>query len=217
MILKATINDAKQIVEQFASAVHNKDFELIDRLLADDGDYNNRQDGLPIPDDNTKKTFIKWFIEELSASTVDKVDFDTCNGCSLGNPVVLFNGGQFPASKPERGWGNNATIAMMLSISDGKINKIKFCNQMAVTKSKFWFQIIGYEIMQYETETGASFNEAYEVVLKRHNVWTEGMGENFREDDNSQLFKPMPVPKDGPMMRSSTKVNIRESPDWEAG
>ena len=210
----ATINDTMQTVEHFASAVQNKDYELIDRLLADDGDFNNREDGLPLPDDGSKETFMKWFIEELSCSTVDKVDYDNCNGCIVGNPVILFNGGQFPASKPDRGHGNNATSAMMLSISDGKINQIKFCNQMAVTKSKFWFQIIGYEIMQVETETGASFNEAYEAVLKRHNLWTEGMREDFREDDKSQLFKPQPVPKDGPLMAGGGKVSTEGTPEW---
>lgn len=185
----ATINDTKLIVEQFATAVQEKNFDLIASLLADDGAFNNRKDGLHLPDDETKTTFMNWFIEELAGTTIDKIGYDTCNGCIIGNPVVIFNDGQFPATKPARGWGNNSLSPMMLGIVDGKINMIKFCNTMNAIKSKFWFQIIGEEIMQYELDANASFDEAYEMVLKKYGQWHESIRQNFR-GDGKQLFKP---------------------------
>ena len=181
--------DTKEIVKQFASAVHDKDINLIASLLADDGIFENREEGLHLENDKTKATFLKWFIHELSSNAIYSVNFDTCNSCYIGNPVLLFNDGQFPATKPATGWGNNSISAMMLGVANGKINMIKFCNSMKRTKSKFWFQVFGEEIMLYERETDAPFNEAYEHVLLQHGQWDEIMRNDFR-DDSDQLFKP---------------------------
>ena len=51
------------------------------------------------------------------------------------------------------------------------------------------------------------------AVLKRHNVWTEGMRENFREDDDKQLFKPKRMPQNGPLMAGGGKVTINNNQD----
>ena len=162
MIPVATINETKQIVEQFATVVRNKDFELIASLLVDDGNFNTQDAELNTQDGCNKAAFMEWLKPALSATTIEQVEYDQCLHCRIGNPVVLFDGGQFPPMKLDS--SSKSITGLMLDINNGLIREISFCYTFLGRENKYQFECNGEEIKKL-TDNGMPLREAVHKVL----------------------------------------------------
>lgn len=165
MVPATRINDTKEIIQTFAKAVQDKDFDLITSLLADDGGFELLDEKLDITSES-KAAYMNWIKAVLSDTTITKIEYDTCILCAMGNPVVLFNDGQFPKVKKDH--SRKSMNALMLDIADGKIKEIKFCNFLAGRENKFQFECNGVEIQKLIETTGISVDDAISIVLAKN-------------------------------------------------
>ena len=134
MVPVAIINDTKQTVEVFASAVQNKDYELITSLLAEDGKFNIQDTDLNTQDGCSKADFIKWLSTALTGIEISKIEYDTCILCKTGNQVVIFNDGLFPMVKKDI--SKKSINGLMLDIKDSLIYGISFCYYFSTKENK---------------------------------------------------------------------------------
>jgi len=187
MVQVATINDSKQIVEQFAAAVRDKDYELIASLLAEDGEFHTQDSELNSIDNSNKAAFMQWLIPALSATTVEQVDYDQCLHCKIGNPVVLFNGGKFPPVRKDS--SSVSTQGLMLDIADGLIKEISFCYTFLSRENKYQFECNGEEIKKLIAK-GMPLKEAVNKVLteRGYKDIRSTSGRKVVDDENTKPY-----------------------------
>lgn len=127
----------KDISIEFANAVMLKEINLIENLLSDTGSFNIQDFELETQDAN-KEQFIKWFVQKLESATIDKVAFDQCLHCIIGNKVILFNDGKFP--RVIKDVSERSKTGLMLEIEEDKIVGINFCYVFAKTENLYQFE-----------------------------------------------------------------------------
>jgi len=127
----------KDISIEFANAVRLKEINLIENLLSDTGSFNIQDFELETQD-ASKEQFINWFGQKLESATIDKVDFDQCLHCIIGNKVVLFNDGKFP--RVIKDVSERSKTGLMLEIEEDKIVGINFCYVFAKTENLYQFE-----------------------------------------------------------------------------
>ncbi len=149
------------MVKIFADAVIKKDLISIGSLLHPDGRFEIVHEDLIIPDTD-KDTFMEWFADKLKGSNIQSVVFDTCILCLTGNPVLIFNDGQFPWKVTN--FAARSKSGLALELRDDKFSMIKFCYVFLKNENKYNFECTGQKI-KHLMKTGSSFEEAYKIVM----------------------------------------------------
>jgi hypothetical protein len=144
--------------------VQEKNLDLLSSLLAEDGTFNTKDGDLNPIDNSSKVEFLSWFLPVLSETNISSIEYDNCILCKTGNPVVLFNDGQFPAMKVES--ANKSMTGLMLDISDGLIKEIAFCYSFASRENKYQFECNSEEVDKLIAQ-GVPLMEAIEIVLTK--------------------------------------------------
>ncbi len=175
MEAEATIEETMQTVEQFASAVQNKDYELITSLLAEDGKFNTQDTELNTIDGSSKVEFLKWLSTALTGIEISKIEYDTCVLCKTGNPVVIFNEGQFP--KVKKDLSIKSMNGLMLEIKDGLITGISFCYYFAERENKTQADCLIPKIDKLEAEGLPRILAAKIVFTKEGYLKDEGVSD----------------------------------------
>ena len=114
---------------------------------------------------------MKWLIPALSAVTIKTVEYDQCLHCRIGNPVVIFNAGQFPLIKREM--SNVSMTGLMLDIKDDLIREMGFCYTFLDRENRYQFECHS-EAIDKLTATGVPLMEAIDIVLTREgykDIW----------------------------------------------
>lgn len=136
-MIKTTLPATKLIVKEFANATIKNDLIKISDLLCDNGDYEIQTKNLVIRKAN-KKSFLKWFKNKLSETQVINVDYDQCIHCYIGNPVLLFNNGEFPIIIKDSSW--RTKMGLMLDVQNNIIKRIKFCALFLKTENPYVYE-----------------------------------------------------------------------------
>ncbi len=136
----------KEIETKFARSIVDMDFELLVDLLDDAGEFNIQDDNQQTIDVNNEQ-FLQWIITKRKE--VDKLDFyfDQCLYCSIGNPVVMFNDGNFPREIYTS--AEKSKTGLMLNVKSDKIDVVRFCHTLLNTENKYQFEINAGIINEY--------------------------------------------------------------------
>lgn len=161
VFMVGSLIDTKDIVKVFSEAVKEKNIELISSLLSTDGEFQIQQADLNTVDSD-KITFTEWFSDKLNSTVIQSITFDNCLLCKIGNPVILFNDGLFPATPKSS--SDFSKKGLMLEVKDEKIICIKFCHFFAQTENNCKFESDAKKIKEYMRE-GLTFDEAYAKVF----------------------------------------------------
>lgn len=176
MIPVTTTNDPKEIVRTFAAAVQERNYDLITSMLADNGKYKIMDLDFSVIDATCKGEFLCWFLPAITFVDIETIEYDTCILCKMGNPVVIFNNGQFP--KVKRDLSIQAMNGLMLEIEDGLICGISFCYYFATKENISQLDYNDAQIRKL-TDTGMELEQAVDIVLKREgytDIWTGRRG-----------------------------------------
>ena len=135
-----------EIEKKFARSIVDMDFKLLANLLDEAGEFNIQDEKLETIDVN-KAQFLQWIISKRKE--VNKLDFyfDQYLHCSIGNPVVMFNDGNFPREIYTSGEKNKT--GLMLNVKGEKIDIVKFCYTLLNTENKYQFEINAGIIDEY--------------------------------------------------------------------
>ncbi len=151
----------KRIDKVFAEAIASFDSELLGHILDDKGEFEIQDEKLEIVSTD-KAGFIQWITQKRNA--VDKLEytFDQCLHCSIGDPVVIFNNGEFP--KAIKSDSEFSKTGLMFHIKDQLINRVKFCYRFLHTENKPCYEIGAEMIQKYIDDHKCSFDVAYPIV-----------------------------------------------------
>jgi hypothetical protein len=151
------LESTRQFVKLFSEAIKEKNIELIASFLSANGIFDTQNADLNTIESD-KVTFVDWFSNRLNLTIISSVTFDQCIHCKIGNPVVLFNNGEFPRIIKDS--SERSKTGLMLDIKEGKITNIKFCYIFAKTENKYKFECDGEQIKKHMGD-GLSFEDAY--------------------------------------------------------
>jgi len=112
------------LVEDFAKAVQKKDFDYLTEILHRKGEYQIQDENYEFQD-ATRPEFLKWLKLELASADIEKIQYKQCTACAIGNPVVLFNYGNFAYVKDKP--RHHDRVGMMIKIEEEKIVQVMFC------------------------------------------------------------------------------------------
>jgi len=151
----------KEIVKLFAAAVQSKDIDAISSLLDVDGTYsiqNTKLESLEVG----AEPFLQWFNSKLQETEITSIEYDSCIFCRVGNPVILFNRGNFPRIIKDS--SEKSMTGLMLHIESGRIREIAFCYSFADRENKYMFECNSEKINELMTG-GVSKIDAYFQVF----------------------------------------------------
>ncbi len=151
----------KDTVKIFSNAIKDKNIDLLSSLLSDTGLFEMQHSDLSTIDAD-KNTFINWISSELDLTEIKSVLFDQCIMCKIGNPVVLFNDGEFPRKVADS--SEKSKTGLMLEIDENQITGISFCFSFVKTENPAVFEIQGAKIKCLMND-GYSFEDAYKKVF----------------------------------------------------
>ncbi|MES2629638.1 MAG: hypothetical protein V4616_11770 [Bacteroidota bacterium] len=124
--------DNSQFAKRFAFAFANFDIPALNQLIAPTGEFavqDEYGDDLILKD---RTDYLSWLQarfaeirEENPAKRKLKFEFDTCSGCSVGCPVIYFEGAEFPRIPDEE--EGIMLHGIMVDQADGKAKRILFC------------------------------------------------------------------------------------------
>ena len=150
-----------EIVKNFSEAVKAKNIEAVSELLSDTGEFH-MQDKQLNTIETDKAGFLSWLIQRLSNAEILSIACNQCLHCRIGNPVVLFNDGQFPRLPQDS--SERSKTGLMLEIQNGKIQEIAFCYTFVEGENKYLFEINTEKIKKLVAR-GFTFDEAYKVIV----------------------------------------------------
>lgn len=133
----STLHTTKSIVDEFAGACIDNNYTKLTNLLLDKGEFEIQTKNLVIRKAN-KKSFVKWFTNNLAVTKITSIDYDQCLHCYLGNSVLLFNRGEFPIIPKDSSY--RSKMGLMLDVKEDKISRIKFCSLFLKTDNPFVFE-----------------------------------------------------------------------------
>lgn len=128
----------KEIETKFAKYIVDMDFAQLADLLDDNGEYNIQDNNLQTIDVN-KDQFLAWITDKRKEVSALGYYFDQCLYCKIGNPVVMFNNGDFPREILDS--SEQSKTGLMLNVRDNKINVVRFCYTLLNTENKSQFEI----------------------------------------------------------------------------
>ena len=145
------------IITAFAENSKAKNYQGIENLLSDIGIFEIQDKSLDIIEVG-KHDFLKWYKDKLNSTAINEVFYDQCLHCSIGNPVILFNGGNFP--KTIKDDSERSKTGLMIEVKEDKIAYIKFCFVFAETENKYVFECITAKIKELMKQ-GYSFEDSF--------------------------------------------------------
>lgn len=160
---KVSTKKEVDIAVRFADAVKNMDMQMLDELLEEPGDYQITDETTTANTevnrlDADKAGFLQWLLQKRLATAVYDISFDQCLHCAIGNPVVLFNNGQFPVNT--RDMSETSKTGLMLDITENKIKGIQLCFTFIGEENKCNFEYVAH-LMQHYMEKGINYIEAH--------------------------------------------------------
>jgi hypothetical protein len=161
-----TVTNTKEIVRLFAAAVQAKDIDAISSLLDGDGMFSIQNADLESLEVDTEH-FLRWLRSKLLDTEITSVEYDSCIFCRVGNPVVLFNGGNFPRQIKDS--SEKSMTGLMLHIVAGRIKEIAFCYSFADRENKYMFECNSDKINDL-VSGGMSKIDAYFQVFYPHGI-----------------------------------------------
>ena len=127
-----TRQDNAQFVKQFAYAFAHFDVPALNDLMAPKGEYiiqDEFGEDLLVED---RADYLAWlqarfaeFREDNPQKKKLKFEFDTCGGCSVGCPVIFFEGAIFPRLAEDE--DEILLHGVMVDQKNGKAQRILFC------------------------------------------------------------------------------------------
>ncbi len=133
----ATKPRTKDLAALFAHAASDNNLEVISALLSENGTFD-----IQTPDLETlevgKHQFLSWFTNKLSETKITSIQYDQCMHCHIGNPVVLFNEGQFPRKIKDS--SERSKTGILIESESDLITILKFCYLFLVTDNKYDFE-----------------------------------------------------------------------------
>ena len=136
----------KETETKFAKFIVDMDFDQLADLLDKNGEYNIQDNNLQTIDVN-KDQFLTWIINKRKEILALEYYFDQCLYCKIGNPVVLFNNGEFPREILDS--SEKSKTGLMINIKDNKINAVQFCYTLLNTENKYQFEIHASVVKKY--------------------------------------------------------------------
>lgn len=145
----------KEIETKFAKYIVDMDFAQLADLLDDNGEYNIQDNNLQTIDVN-KDQFLAWITDKRKEVSALEYYFDQCLYCKIGNPVVMFNNGDFPREILDS--SEQSKTGLMLNAQDNKINVVRFCYTLLNTENKYQFEIHASVVKEYMGGNFADFS-----------------------------------------------------------
>ncbi len=127
----------KDIIDAFSDALLNKNVNLLESLLDDNGQFNIQTERLNTIVVN-KKRFLSWMNKRLKNDDIHAIEKDTCLHCSMGATVLLINKGQFP--RQIKNSAERSKTGLMLETNNNSITQIKFCYVFTKTENLYVFE-----------------------------------------------------------------------------
>ena len=153
----------EKIEYQFAKAVQNVSIDILRQLINPIGEYEIQDMNLETIE-VSKEDYIQWIVNKRNEIKQLDYYFDQCLLCRIGNPVVIFNNGDFP--RVMKNEGERCITGLMLNVRNEKIDVIKFCYTFLNIENRYGFEIIGAAITKYMTDHSCDFDTAYHVCKK---------------------------------------------------
>ncbi len=158
-----TLTKISDIVKDFAIGSQTKDHDLLENLLHQDGEFETENENDPLDRPQVgKQAYLTWYMRKLETTAITSIQYDQCLHCVIGNPVILFNDGEFP--RREMDGSARSKTGLMFTLKDEKIIEIKFCFVFLKSDNKYLFEVNGEKIKQYIAQ-GVPVNEAIEKVI----------------------------------------------------
>jgi hypothetical protein len=155
------------ITKVFVQAIESKNFEKIGSLLKDEVEEFEVQDSAGDKLKVDKNLYIKWLTPKLETNDIQDIRFDKCNGCAVGNEVMLINYGSFPYINNTN--DESVFTGLMLEVENDKIAAIKFCTSLEKTQLKYRFECKASQI-RWHMYHANTYEQAYENCVK-NNQW----------------------------------------------
>lgn len=173
MATTVSLPATKDIVQRFANALKEKDFQVVSSLLSEYGEYEIKNEQLQTVTCDSRTVFIEWIRRELSGTAIEKIEFDQCLLCMVGNPVVLFNDGKFPSVRKH---GMDRSMqGLMVNVKEGVIIGTRFCNTFLGRENKTQFECLSPKIDAL-VASGLSFEDAIRKVSRDEGYPDEALG-----------------------------------------
>jgi len=154
----------KEIETKFAKLIVDMDFDQLANLLDDNGEFNIQDNDLQTIDVN-KEQFLSWIINKRKKVSTLEYYFDQCLYCRIGNPVIMFNNGDFPREIFDS--SEKSKTGLMINVKDNKINVVQFCYTLLNTENRYQFEIHASVVKEY---MGDNFkNCSVEEYVAAHN------------------------------------------------
>lgn len=153
-----TVVSTQDLIILFAKASISKDFNSIEEILEEKGEFEIQDKDLELVDKG-KYEFLTWYKNKLQDVTIANVIYDQCAGCSFGHHIVLFNEGFFP--RVQKNSSDRSKTGFRIDTKEGKIVKMSFCFVFLKTENRYIFECVG-KIINDEVKNGRTFKEAVE-------------------------------------------------------
>lgn len=149
------------IIIEFALAVKNEQWEVLDVILHELGKYEILNVQLQFIIVN-KYQFIEWLKTQKQGIDIPSIQYDICAKDALQTPVVLFNKGLFPSIifEPMQMFKQG----FMLETDLMQITKIAFCDNFSNTQNFLVSEMMEMAIKDLEKH-GFSTEEAAQIIL----------------------------------------------------
>ena len=121
----------------FANAILQENKEALLLLLSDNGKFSVQNETFETLEVGKEK-FIEWIMDKRGKESSLFFYFDQCVFCRIGNPVVIFNNGNFPIIPKDSSEKEKA--GLMFVIEEDKITQIDFCYSFLETDNRYIFE-----------------------------------------------------------------------------
>lgn len=143
--METTINiNQETIAIELANAIAEFNIAEVTELLSENGEYSIQDEKDKIISAN-KTNFLSWlnncfdeYLSENKDCTTLNYTLDRCSYCKIGNPVIIFENGNFPVLT-RNSW-EREKCGLMLEFDGNLISGISFCYLFLTTDNQFHFE-----------------------------------------------------------------------------
>ncbi len=143
--MRSKVNtDTKTIIAELAEAISSYNIAGIEELLSADGDYTIQNEKNEIIKSG-KDRFIEWLGECYHESVPSgrfrrrlRFTIVQCLHCVTGNPIIIFDNGNFPVFSGIR--GKDEKSGLVIRYAGNKITGIEFCFLAMKTENPFIYE-----------------------------------------------------------------------------
>ena len=96
-LIMKPLTKASDIFKSFAIGSLTRDIDLLENLLHKDGEFETENENDPSYQPQVgKQAYLSWYERKLETTEITSIQYDQCLFCAIGNPVPIFNNGEFP-------------------------------------------------------------------------------------------------------------------------